>query len=77
VLGGVDSGGVFDIELFLLFLALIFHFGLVCRFACLLLVLRLFLLLDDLLELFIGFWFVVVLRGVFDSLFKLYAFCCQ
>jgi hypothetical protein len=39
---------------FELFLALLCHFGLICRFLCLLLVLRLFLL-DDLLELFVGF----------------------
>jgi hypothetical protein len=38
-----------------LFLALLYHFGLVYRFLCLLLVLRLFLLLHDLLELLIGF----------------------
>jgi hypothetical protein len=37
-----------------LFLALLYHFGLVYRFLCLLLVLRLFLLLHD-LELLIGF----------------------
>jgi hypothetical protein len=30
--------------------------SLVCRFSCHLLVLRFFLLLDDLLELFFGFW---------------------
>jgi hypothetical protein len=41
---------------FELFLALLCHFGLVCCFSCLLLVLRLFLLLDDLLEHFVGFW---------------------
>jgi hypothetical protein len=35
---------------------LVCHFGLVCHFSCLLLVLRLFLLLDDLLELFLPFW---------------------
>jgi hypothetical protein len=38
------------------FLALICHFGLICHFSCLLLVLRYFSLLDDLLELFVGFW---------------------
>jgi hypothetical protein len=42
---------------FELFLALLCHFGFVCHFLCLLLVLRLFPLLDDLLELFVGFWF--------------------
>jgi hypothetical protein len=38
---------------FELFLALVSHFCFVCRFLCLLLVLRVFLLLDDL---FVGFW---------------------
>jgi hypothetical protein len=37
-------------------LVLFCHFGLVRRFSCLLLVLRLFLFLDDILELFVGFW---------------------
>jgi hypothetical protein len=41
---------------FELFLDLLCHFDLVCRFSCLLLVLRLFLLLDDLLEHFVGLW---------------------
>jgi hypothetical protein len=45
VLGGVYFTGSFEFELF-------FAFYLVCQ----LLVLRLFLLLDDLLELFFGFW---------------------
>jgi hypothetical protein len=44
--------GGFDFELFL---ALLCHFGLVCRFSCLLLALWFFLLLDDLVELFFGF----------------------
>jgi hypothetical protein len=59
VLGGVDSGRVLRFVTFLCFsafLALHCHFGLICRFSCLLLVLQLFLLLDDILELFIGFW---------------------
>jgi O-antigen ligase len=60
---------------FELFLALICHFGSVCRFSCLLLILRLFLLLDDLFELFLTFGLLVVLSGVLDSKFKLYAFC--
>jgi hypothetical protein len=37
-------------------LSLSLCFSLVCRFSCHLLVLRFFLLLDDLLELFFGFW---------------------
>jgi hypothetical protein len=59
VLGGVDSGRVFEFVSFCafeLFLALLYHFGLVCRFSRILLVLQLFLLLDDLLNLFVGFW---------------------
>jgi hypothetical protein len=45
------------------FLTLIYHFGLVCHFSCLLLVLRLFLLLDDILELFLAFGLLAVLHG--------------
>jgi hypothetical protein len=41
--------GSFEFELF-------FALSLVCLFSCHLLVLRLFLLLDDLLQLFFGFW---------------------
>jgi hypothetical protein len=33
-----------------------FAFSLICRFSCHLLVLRVFFLLDDLLELLFGFW---------------------
>jgi hypothetical protein len=44
--------------------------------SCLLLVLWLFLLLDDLLDLFLVFGLLVVLYGVLDSNFKLCAFCC-
>jgi hypothetical protein len=40
---------------FELFLALLYHFDLVYCFSCLLLALRLFLLLDDLFELFVAF----------------------
>jgi hypothetical protein len=36
-----------------------------------------FLLLDDLLELFLAFGFLVVLHWVLDSNFKLCAFYCQ
>jgi hypothetical protein len=42
---------------FELLLALLCHFGFVCRFSCLLLVLQFLLLLDDLLEFFIRFWY--------------------
>jgi hypothetical protein len=58
------------------FLALLCHFGLVCRFSCLLLVLRFFLLLDDLLSFFLAFDLLAVLHdNVLDSKFKLCAFC--
>jgi hypothetical protein len=58
VLRGVDLKRVLYASsvCFELCLALLCHFCLVCRFSCLLLVLQLFLLLDDLLELFIYFW---------------------
>jgi hypothetical protein len=49
VLGGVCFRWSFEFGLF-------FAFSLVCRFSCHLLVLRFFLLLDDLLEFFFGFW---------------------
>jgi hypothetical protein len=49
VLGGYCFRGSFKFELF-------FVFSLVCRFSCHLLVLRSFLLLDDLLKLFFCFW---------------------
>jgi hypothetical protein len=49
VLGRVCFRGSFEFELF-------FAFSLVCCFSCHLLVLQFFLLLDDLLELFFGFW---------------------
>jgi hypothetical protein len=49
VLGGVCFRGSFEFELF-------FSFSLVCHFSCHLLVLSFFLLLDDLLEVFFGFW---------------------
>jgi hypothetical protein len=63
VLGGVDSGGVFEFELFLLilfwflaFLSSSLPFWLGLPFFMPLLVLWLFLLLDDLLEVFLDFW---------------------
>jgi hypothetical protein len=39
-----------------LFLALSCHFAWLCRFSCRLLAFAVFLLLDDLLELFLTFW---------------------
>jgi hypothetical protein len=60
VLGGVWFRGgswvLWAFCVFKLFLALLCHFGLVCRLSYLLLVLRLFLLLDGILELFVGLW---------------------
>jgi hypothetical protein len=47
---------------------------LVCRFSCILLDLQFFLLLDDLLELFLAFGLQAVLHGVLASNFKLCAF---
>jgi hypothetical protein len=42
---------------FELFLALLCHFAWLGRFSCLQLVFAVFLLLDDLFELFLAFWF--------------------
>jgi hypothetical protein len=41
---------------FELFLARLCHFAWLCRFSCLMLAFTVFLLLDDLLELFLAFW---------------------
>jgi hypothetical protein len=58
-----------------LFLALSCHFVWLCRFSCRLLAFVVFFLLDDLLQLFLGFLgLLAVLHGVLDSNFKLYAF---
>jgi hypothetical protein len=58
-----------------LFLALRRHFAWLCRFSCRLLAFVVFLLLDDLLELFFGFLdLLAVLHGVLDLNFKLCAF---
>jgi hypothetical protein len=49
----------FEFELlpwFEFFLALLCHFAWLCRFSCRLLAFVVFLLLDDLLELFLDFW---------------------
>jgi hypothetical protein len=75
-------GGVFEFcELFCvfeIFLALLYHFALVCYFSCPLLALPLSLLLDDLSEFFLGFSSSsYMLYGVLDSNFKLCAFYCQ
>jgi hypothetical protein len=58
-----------------LFLALLCYFALLYHFSCLLLAFAVFLLLDDLLELFISFLdLLAVLNGVFDLNFKLCVF---
>jgi hypothetical protein len=54
VFGEVDLGGVCFRGVLSLSCSLLF--SLVCHFSCHLLVLRFFLLLDDLFELFFGFW---------------------
>jgi hypothetical protein len=53
VLRGVDFRGSVDFELFL---ALSCHFAWLCRFSSRLLLFAVFLLLDDILELFLTFW---------------------
>jgi hypothetical protein len=73
-------GGVFEFMSFLcfeVFLALLCHFFLVCRFSCLLLVLWLFLLLDDLLELFVGFWSSSCALWGLGFEIPILCFCCQ
>jgi hypothetical protein len=54
-------------EIFLLFLWF-------CRFSCILLALRLFLLLDDFLKIFFGFWSSSCASWVLNSKFKLCVF---
>jgi hypothetical protein len=62
----------FDSELFP---SLLCHFAWFYRFSCLLLVFTGFLLLDDLLELFFGFFgLLAVLHGVLDLNFKFCTF---
>jgi hypothetical protein len=58
-----------------LFLALSYHFAWFCHFSYLLLPFAVFLLLNDLLELFLAFLgLLAVLHGVLDLNFKLCAF---
>jgi hypothetical protein len=57
-----------------LFLAMLYHFAWLYHFSCLLLVFVVFLLLDDLLKLFLASGLLDVLHGVSDSRFKLCAF---
>jgi hypothetical protein len=56
VLGGVDFRGSFEFYDFEFFLALLCHFAWLDHFSCLLLAFTIFLLLDDLFELFLTFW---------------------
>jgi hypothetical protein len=57
------------------FIALSCHFAWLCRFSCFLLAFVVFLLLDDLLKLFLAFLGLLpVLHEVLHSNFKLYAF---
>jgi hypothetical protein len=51
--GSVHFGFCVDFELFL---ALLCHFAWLCHFLCHLLAFMVFLLTDDLLELFLAFW---------------------
>jgi hypothetical protein len=60
-----------------LILSFSFLFLWFCRFSCHLLVLWFFLLLDDSLEFFFGFWSSSYASWGLDSRFKLCAFCCQ
>jgi hypothetical protein len=58
-----------------LFLTLLCHFAWLYRFSCLLLAFAVFLLLDDLLELFLAFFSVLaMLHRILDLNFKLCAF---
>jgi hypothetical protein len=58
-----------------LFLSLLCHFASLCQFSYLLLAFAVFLLPDDLLELFLDFLgLLAVLHGILDSNFKLCAF---
>jgi hypothetical protein len=58
-----------------LFLALLCYFPWLCHFSCLLLAFAVFLLPDDLLELFSTFLgLLAVLHGILDLNFKLCAF---
>ncbi len=70
VLEGVDFRGVLSFSI----LSISLLFSLVLPLSCLLLALWFFLLLDDLIELFLVFCLLVVLHGVLDSNFKLCAF---
>jgi hypothetical protein len=72
MLEGVDFRGSVNFELFL---ALLCHFAWLCRFSCRLLAFMVFVLLDDLLELFFAFLgLLAVLYGILDVNFKLCAF---
>jgi hypothetical protein len=57
-----------------LFLALLCHFGWLCRFSCYLMAFAVYPLLDDLLEVLGFLGLLAVLHGIFDSNFKLCVF---
>jgi hypothetical protein len=61
---------------FEIYLALPHHFAWSAAFHAFLLALWFFLLLDDLLELFLAFGLLVVFHGILDPNFKLCTFCC-
>ncbi len=69
--------GSFEFFDFEFFLALLFHFAWFCCFYCILLVFAVFLLLDDLLELFIGFWSSSCASWGLGFELQTLCFCCQ
>jgi hypothetical protein len=82
VLWRVDFTGAFALILSLscsskLFLALLCHFAWLCRFLCLLMAFAVFLLLDDLLELFSAFWSSSCASWSFGFELQTLCFYCQ
>jgi hypothetical protein len=77
---GVDFRGSVDFELLLcfeLFLALLYHFAWISRFSCPLLAFVVFLLLDDLLELFLACWSSSCASWGLQFELQTLCFCCQ
>jgi hypothetical protein len=62
---------------FELLLALLYRFAWLCRFSCLLLAFAVFLLLDDILELFFAFWVFSCTSWDLGFKFQTLCFCCQ
>jgi hypothetical protein len=60
-----------------LFLSLPCHFTWLCRFSCLLLTLAVFLPLDDILELFVGFWSSICASWGLGFKIQTLCLCCQ